>query len=61
MTLSQFLLKHGIELLQWEQGLLALVAASGLVPVRYLPYLMLLNVGLTYTIDFINKRKEIAK
>ncbi len=56
MTFGQFLLKHGIELLQWEQGALALVAASGLVPVNWLPYLILGNVVLTYTIDFINKR-----
>lgn len=57
MTLSQFLLKHGIELLQWEQGALALVATSGLIPVRYLPYVILCNVVLTYTIDFLNKQK----
>lgn len=61
MTLSQFLLKHGIELLQWEQGVLALVAASGLVPTRLLPYLILLNVVLTYTIDFINKQRNQVK
>jgi hypothetical protein len=62
VTLSQFLLKHGIELLQWEQGLVALLlATTGVIPLSYIKWLMLANVVLTYTIDFINKQKESGK